>query len=72
MLVIFSPSGVKSLFNNFPDFEQGEKIIAGFGPTTAIAIAESGLNLTINAPTKTSPSMTMAIEDFLIKLAKKK
>jgi uroporphyrinogen-III synthase len=72
MLVIFSPSGVKSLFNNFPDFEQGEKIIAGFGPTTATAIIESGLNLTISAPTKTSPSMTMAIEEFLIKLAKKK
>ncbi|MEI6696033.1 MAG: uroporphyrinogen-III synthase [Bacteroidota bacterium] len=72
MLVIFSPSGVKSLFNNFPDFEQGEKIIAGFGPTTATAITESGLNISISAPTKTSPSMTMAIEEFLIKLAKKK
>jgi uroporphyrinogen-III synthase len=72
MLVIFSPSGVKSLFNNYPDFEQGEKIIAAFGPTTACALAEKGLTLNIAAPTKTSPSMTMAIEEFLIKMAKKK
>ncbi len=72
MLVIFSPSGVKSLFNNFPDFKQGEKLIAGFGPNTAHTITESGLSLSISAPTKTSPSMTMAIEEFLIKLAKKK
>ncbi len=72
MLVLFSPSGVKSLFNNFPDFKQGEKIIAGFGSTTNAAIADSGLIPNIIAPTKTCPSMAMAIEDFLKKQAKKK
>lgn len=72
MLVLFSPSGVKSLFNNYPDFQQGEKIIAGFGSTTALAIKESGLTISINAPTKSCPSMAMAIEEFLKKLAKKK
>jgi len=72
MLVLFSPSGVKSLFNNYPDFQQGEKIIAGFGSTTALAIKESGLTININAPTKSCPSMAMAIEEFLKKLAKKK
>jgi uroporphyrinogen-III synthase len=72
MLVLFSPSGVKSLFNNYPDFQQGEKIIAGFGSTTALAIKESGLTINISAPTKSCPSMAMAIEEFLKKLAKKK
>lgn len=72
MLVLFSPSGVKSLFNNYPDFKQDEKIIAGFGSTTHLAIKESGLTVNICAPNKACPSMAMAIEDFLKKLAKKK
>jgi uroporphyrinogen-III synthase len=72
MLVLFSPSGVKSLFLNFPDFEQGETVIAGFGPTTHAAIKEAGLTLHIGAPTKTAPSMAMAIEEFIKKQAKAK
>lgn len=72
MLVLFSPSGVKSLFNNYPDFKQGERIIAGFGTTTHTAIKESGLIANIAAPSKSCPSMGMAIEEFLKKLAKKK
>lgn len=67
MLVFFSPTGVESLFHNFPDYKQGETIIACFGPTTAQAIEEAGLRLDIKAPTKASPSMTMAIEEFFEK-----
>lgn len=67
MLVFFSPSGVKSLFDNFPDFKQNSTLIAGFGPATAKAVKESGLKMNINAPTKTAPSMTMAIEQYLEK-----
>ncbi len=66
LLVFFSPSGVKSLFKNFPDFEQDDALIGAFGPATVKAIEDSGLNLNIKAPTKKSPSMTMAIEEFLI------
>jgi len=72
MIVFFSPSGVKSLMNNFPDFVQGDKIIAAFGANTATAIQEYNLTLNVHAPTKTSPSMTMAIEEFLKNQAKKK
>jgi len=72
MLILFSPSGVKSLFNNFPDFEQGTTIIAAFGSTTAQAILDANLTLDINAPTKTAPSMAMALEQYIIKLIKKK
>ncbi len=72
LLVFFSPSGVKSLIKNFPDFKQGERLIGAFGPTTTKAVRDAGLTLNINAPTKTAPSMTMAIEEFLEKNNKKK
>ncbi|MCF8298897.1 MAG: uroporphyrinogen-III synthase [Saprospiraceae bacterium] len=72
MFVFFSPSGVKSLKKNFPEFEQNGHVMAAFGPTTAKAIKDEDFRLDINAPTKTAPSMTMAIEQYLIKEAKKK
>jgi uroporphyrinogen-III synthase len=70
MLVFFSPSGIKSLYQNFPNFSQGATRIAAFGPTTAAAVNEAGLILDIHAPQPQAPSMTMAIEQYL-KLANK-
>ena len=72
MLIFFSPSGVKSLVKNFPEFKQNSTLIAAFGPTTAKAVSEAGLELNISAPTKTAPSMTMAIEQYIQKVNKKK
>jgi len=72
MLVFFSPSGVKSLFKNFPDFKQGDSLIATFGATTAKVATEMGLKINVQAPTKKSPSMTMAIEEFIKEQKKKK
>ena len=34
VLVFFSPTGIKSLLENFPDFKQEETRLAIFGPTT--------------------------------------
>jgi uroporphyrinogen-III synthase len=65
ILVFYSPSGIKSLRENFPDFVQGEIKIAAFGPTTASAVENEGLRLDINAPNPKAPSMTMALDDFL-------
>lgn len=67
ILVFFSPSGIKSLFQNFPEFEQNETRIACFGPTTAQAVREAGLRLDIEAPTAQAPSMTMALEQYIKK-----
>ncbi len=67
ILVFFSPSGIKSLFQNFPDFKQNKTKIACFGPTTAQAVRESGLHLDIEAPTSQAPSMTMALEQYIKK-----
>lgn len=72
MLVFFSPAGVESLFKNFPEFKQNSTVIGAFGPTTTKAIKDAGLTLDIEAPTKTSPSMTMAIEEFLKNSGKSK
>jgi uroporphyrinogen-III synthase len=65
VLVFFNPSGIKSLVKNFPEFKQGDKLIGAFGPTTTKAVQDAGLTVNINAPTKTAPSMTMAIEEYL-------
>ncbi len=67
ILVFFSPSGIKSLYQNFPDFEQNDTRIACFGPTTAQAVHEAGLRLDIEAPTAQAPSMTMALEQYIKK-----
>ena len=71
MVIFFSPAGIKSLQKNFPKFKQGDKVFGGFGESTCEAIKESGFTLHIEAPTKNSPSMTMAIEEFLETEAKK-
>lgn len=65
ILVFFSPSGIKSLFENFPDFQQNKTKIAVFGNTTIKAAKEKGLKVNIKVPTPETPSMTMALEKFI-------
>ena len=72
MIVFFSPSGVKSLFKNYPDFKQGNIVIAALGPSVAKAVKDAGLRLDIEAPTKVAPSITTAIEQYLSKECRKK
>lgn len=62
MLVFFTPSGVKSLFENYPDFKQGDMLIAVFGENTKAEAELNGLRIDLTAPSRTYPSMTMAIE----------
>ena len=71
ILVFFSPSGIQSLLQNFPDFEQNDTRIAVFGNTTIQAATDNGLRVDIKAPTPDTPSMTMALEKY-IKEANKK
>jgi uroporphyrinogen-III synthase len=65
ILVFYSPSGPKSLMENFPDFKQNNTKIAAFGPTTADALKALNLRLDIDAPTQKSPSMTMALDQYI-------
>ena len=66
VLVFYSPSGIKSLLQNFPDFKQNNTKIASFGDKTAKAVEEAGLRLDIKAPAPKAPSMTMALESFIV------
>lgn len=68
VLAFYSPSGITSLMENFPDYQQNKTRIAAFGPTTAKAVKDSNLVLDIEAPLPNAPSMTGALEQY-IKLA---
>jgi len=72
VLVFFTPSGIKSLFKNFPKFKQNKTRIACFGASTAQAVKEAGLKLDIHAPTPQAPSMAMALEQYIITANKAK
>lgn len=65
MLVFFSPSGIESLYKNFPDFTQDKTRIAAFGPTTAKAATDAGLRIDVSAPHAKAPSMSMAIQQYI-------
>jgi uroporphyrinogen-III synthase len=65
ILVFFSPLGLKSLFENFPDFKQNDTRIAVFGNSTFNAVNELGLTTNIKAPAEGIPSMTMALEKYI-------
>ncbi|MFD0861061.1 uroporphyrinogen-III synthase [Sungkyunkwania multivorans] len=71
ILVFFSPSGIESLFKNFPDFKQNDTRIAVFGNTTVKAAEAEGLRVDIQAPTPETPSMTMALDKYITKANKK-
>ncbi len=72
MLVFFSPLGVTSLLENFPQWEQKETRLAIFGKSTAAAASEAGLHINVPAPAPDAPSMPMAIEKYLELSNKKK
>nr|WP_320117793.1 uroporphyrinogen-III synthase [uncultured Marinifilum sp.] len=70
ILAFYSPSGIASLLQNFPDFEQNNTIMAAFGPATSKAVNDAKLRLDIQAPMPQAPSMTMALDQFIKKYNK--
>ena len=71
ILVFFSPSGIESLFHNFPDFDQKDTRIAVFGNSTKKAALDKNLRIDILAPTPENPSMTKALDDYIAKANKR-
>jgi uroporphyrinogen-III synthase len=72
VLAFFSPTGIKSLFKNFPNFEQNNTRIAVFGTTTQKEALEHGLRVDIMAPAPGTPSMTGALEKYVTEANKGK
>ena len=71
VICFFTPSGVKSLFDNFPKFKQNGTVIGAFGGNTSKAVEEAGLSLSIKAPLPQAPSMVTALDKFLAESLKK-
>jgi len=65
LLVFYSPSGIDSLFKNFPDFVQNKTLIAVYGKTTLQAAIEKNLKVDIEVPTEESRSMAEGIENYI-------
>src|SRR5437868_376714 len=72
IICFFTPSGVKSLFDNFPRFKQNGTVIGAFGNNTSKAVEDAGLKLEIKAPQPKAPSMVAALDQYLSTVAKKK
>ncbi len=72
VICFFTPSGVKSLFDNAPKFKQNGTVIGAFGSNTSKAVEDAGLKLDIKAPAPQAPSMVAALEQFLAAELKKK
>jgi uroporphyrinogen-III synthase len=72
IICFFTPSGVKSLFDNLPSYQQNGTRIGAFGSNTSRAVEEAGLTLDIKAPLPQAPSMVAALEQYLSAFLKKK
>lgn len=65
VLVFFTPVGIRSLKQNFPNFKQGNTRIAAFGHTTAQMVKALNYRLDIFAPNPKNPSMTGALDAYI-------
>jgi len=72
IICFFTPSGVRSLFDNYPQFNQNGTLIGAFGNNTVKAGEDAGLSVKIKAPAPQSPSMVSALDHFLATTTKKK
>ncbi len=72
IICFFTPSGIKSLFDNLPRYKQNGAVIGAFGNNTSKAAEDAGLKLEIKAPQPQTPSMVAALEQFLAGMQKKK
>lgn len=71
VICFFTPSGVKSLFDNLPKYKQNGTVIGAFGGNTMRAVEEAGLKLEIKAPQPQAPSMVAALDQFFSASKKK-
>lgn len=72
IICFFTPSGIRSLFDNYPEFSQNGTLIGAFGNNTVKAGEDAGLQVDLKAPAPQSPSMISVLEKYLLEVSKKK
>ena len=65
LVVLFNPADVNSLYENHPDFTQGDVKFISYGRSVVKAMEEAGLTIEISAPSPEVPSVAKAIEIYL-------
>lgn len=65
IIVFYSPSDIKSLQENFPEFTQNGIKFATFGTTTLKALKAAKLSADVIAPTPEAPSIAKALLNYL-------
>ena len=65
MIALFTPAGAKSIQENFPNWEQGDTVIAAFGVGTVQALEDAGYRVDIRVPNDKHQSLTAALRDYL-------
>lgn len=65
MLLFFTPAAIQSLFDNSPEYQQGDQRIAVFGPQTSKTAEERGLRIDAQGPTPECPSMAAVLQKYL-------
>ncbi|MEX6690447.1 uroporphyrinogen-III synthase [Danxiaibacter flavus] len=67
IICFFTPSGIKSLLDNYPDYQQNGTSFGAFGSNTMKFAEEAGFKVDIKAPAPQAPSMVAALEQFFSK-----
>ena len=65
LVVLFNPADVHSLYENHPEFTQGDMKFISYGRSVVKAMEEKGLTIEIAAPSPEVPSVAKAIEIYL-------
>ena len=65
MIVLYNKADVKSLYENFPDFKQGDVKFVSYGKSVVKAMEQAGLEIAISAPSIEAPSVAKAVEIYL-------
>ena len=67
IVAVHNSNDIKSLKENFPDFEQKDLKFISFGKSIVKAMDDAGLKAELQAPTPEAPSLSKAIELYLSK-----
>lgn len=71
IICFFTPSGVKSLLENYPAFNKNGTAIGAFGNNTITTAEHAGFDVPIRAPIPNVPSMVSALDIYFEEHAKK-